>query len=284
MKCIYCLEEKDADEFSRDHVIPVSFGTFNNNLTLVNMVCEECNRELGKYVEFYLGKATYEGMMRYDFNIKNPEDLKGKPYISNLTIKVAEGKWKGAYAKRTFNSQLNKITILPFPQIGFKKRGVERYDFYPLWEIPSKEELDEAIYDIDSSRGFIILGCKLKDAMKRLDKKGFKIKFREDSYDYISKSNEDIECVTEWSINETVRRNIAKIALNYLANCQGVGFVLNEKFNDIREFIRWANKPDHPIFIMDDRPILADEPQGGKSRLGHIITLNWASDDNSIIA
>ena len=36
--------------------------------------------------------------------------------------------------------------------------------------------------------------------------------------------------------------------------------------------------------LMDDRPILADEPQGGESRLGHIITLNWASDNNSIIA
>jgi len=53
---------------------------------------------------------------------------------------------------------------------------------------------------------------------------------------------------------------------------------------DQSEYARWANKPNHPIFEMDYKPILADEPHEGKSRLGHIITLNWASDDNSIIS
>jgi hypothetical protein len=248
------------------------------------MVCKECNQELGKQLEFYLGKATYEGIMRYDFNIKTPEDLKGKPYRSNVAIRVDEGKLKGAYATRAFNFKLNKIIILPFPQIGFKKRGVEEYDFYPLWEIPSKEELDEAVHDIDNLKGVIILGCKLEDAKKRLDKRGFNIKFNDDYYDHTNKSNEDIRCKTEWSINETVKRGIAKIAFNYLTKCHGAEFVLNKKFDDVRKFIRWADKPNHPIFEMDDKPILADEPQDGKSRLGHIITLNWASDDNSIIA
>lgn len=109
MKCIYCLEDKDSGEFSRDHVIPESFGTFKNNLTLIEKVCEECNCELGRQLEFYLGVATYEGIMRYDFNIKDPKDLKGKPYSSNVVIKVGEGKLKGAYATRAFNFQLNKI-------------------------------------------------------------------------------------------------------------------------------------------------------------------------------
>lgn len=29
---------------------------------------------------------------------------------------------------------------------------------------------------------------------------------------------------------------------------------------------------------MDDNPILRDEPDEGKKRLGHIITVNWAAD------
>lgn len=174
--------------------------------------------------------------------------------------------------------------MLPFPQIGFKKRGFEEYDFYPLWEIPFKEKLDEAIYDIDNSRGLIILGCNLEDAKERLDKRGFAINFNEDIYNSLNQSDGDILCKVEWSINETIKRGIAKIAFNYLAYWQGAEFVFNEKFDNIRNFIRWANKPDHPTFEMDDKPILADEPWGGKSRLGHIITLNWASDDNSIVA
>ena len=47
LKCIYCLEDKDGEAFSRDHVIPKSFGIFDNKLTLINKLCEECNREMG---------------------------------------------------------------------------------------------------------------------------------------------------------------------------------------------------------------------------------------------
>jgi hypothetical protein len=284
LKCIYCLENKDANAFSRDHVIPVSFGAFNKNLTLINTVCEVCNRELGRHLEYYLGKATYEGIMRYDFNIKAPKDLRGVVKRSALVIKVNEGKLKGAFATRAFNSSLEKITVIPVPQIGFKRRGVEGYDFYPLWELPSKDELDATVYDIDHPRGLMIIGCKHKDATKRLNQKGFNVKFGEDVYDCIDQSDWDLECETQWTIDDTVKRSIAKIAFNYLAFCQGSELVMSEKFNDIRNFIRWNKKPGYSFFEMDDRTILADEPQEGKSRLGHIITVNWASDNRSVIA
>jgi hypothetical protein len=29
--CIYCAEEKEEAEFNRDHAIPESFGTFDDN-------------------------------------------------------------------------------------------------------------------------------------------------------------------------------------------------------------------------------------------------------------
>lgn len=48
MKCIYCLEDKQSNYFkNREHVLPESFGSFKNNFTLKNMVCDVCNVFLG---------------------------------------------------------------------------------------------------------------------------------------------------------------------------------------------------------------------------------------------
>jgi hypothetical protein len=52
MKCIYCKVEKDAKYFTKvEHVIPQSFGHFENNLTLRNVVCDDCNQYFGDNLE-----------------------------------------------------------------------------------------------------------------------------------------------------------------------------------------------------------------------------------------
>lgn len=40
MRCIYCLEDKEAPFFQKaEHVLPQSFGKFEQNFTLRDMVC-----------------------------------------------------------------------------------------------------------------------------------------------------------------------------------------------------------------------------------------------------
>lgn len=48
MKCVYCLQDKSPTAFTKaEHVIPQSFDVFKNNLTLIDLVCDDCNQLFG---------------------------------------------------------------------------------------------------------------------------------------------------------------------------------------------------------------------------------------------
>jgi hypothetical protein len=74
------------------------------------------------------------------------------------------------------------------------------------------------------------------------------------------------------------------MAFNYLVYWEGRDFLLNNSFDTSRNFIRYGQKADYPLVMVDENPILGDEPIEGRRRLGHIITVNWASDRISIVS
>jgi hypothetical protein len=284
MKCVYCIRDLSENMFTREHVFPESFGVFRDNFTLLNKVCHHCNQYFGNILELNLARDSLEGIKRYDFKINRSKEIKNLGRKSGLVIKVAEGILKGAYAFLTFSPEQDKPIIKPLPQVGFRKIDSGEYVFYPLWKIPRKAELNESEFDANKPKGILILGCKVEEAEKKLDEKGFKIKFGEEAQSGLEKANNTLECKIEWPIDDTIRRAVAKIAFNYLAFWEGVKFVLNEKFDPIRRYIRWGEKIDYPFVLVDSNPILADEPKAGRSRLGHVITINWASDNFSILS
>jgi hypothetical protein len=53
--CIYCREELGTEHFNKEHVIPLQFGTFENNQTLIHTVCRNCNAYFGNSLENALG-------------------------------------------------------------------------------------------------------------------------------------------------------------------------------------------------------------------------------------
>lgn len=97
IKCIYCNEIKNLKEYNTEHVIPESFGKFNNNHTLNGVVCWKCNQLFGDTIDLYLARDTYEGMIRFTNNIKNSKEFKNMGKNSKLKTKLYEGEFKGAY-------------------------------------------------------------------------------------------------------------------------------------------------------------------------------------------
>jgi protein-arginine kinase activator protein McsA len=72
MICIYCLENKNESSFQHtEHVIPRAFGTFEQNLTLNRIVCDDCNQYFGDNIELYLGRDSLEGISRYHYGIRS---------------------------------------------------------------------------------------------------------------------------------------------------------------------------------------------------------------------
>ncbi len=284
MRCIYCLKEKDKSFFNKiEHVIPKSFGSFENNFTLKNIVCDECNQFFGDKIEIGLARDTLEGTYRYDYNIKDPSEFKTAGKRSRLRINVFEGLLKGSYAYRYYSEREGRVLLKPLPQIGLLKRSCSDYEFFLLDKIPHKDSLDYSKYNPDDPKGILILGCELEFANKLLKEKGFNIKIKGEEIPPET-PNRDWLCHVEAEVDSTILRAIAKIGFNYLTYWQGDSFVMHKAFNMIRNFILKGEKAAYPLVRVVDTPILGDEPVAGKRRLGHLITVNWAVDKVSIAA
>ncbi|MDA8133638.1 MAG: hypothetical protein M0T82_03365 [Desulfobacteraceae bacterium] len=282
MKCIYCLKDLPDSSFRKtEHVLSQSFGKFKNNFTLNKIVCDACNQYFGDNLEIHLARETIEGMKRFDHNLKKAKEYKSPGKNSRLTIKLAEGPFKGAYAFREYSNVENNIILKPAAQIGFKKSGKSEYDYFLLEDIPENEHLLKT-YDLKQKKSIVVLGCVFEEAQKYLAEK--EIFFHADGSEYPMTPGADIGCKVEWAINQTIYRGIAKIAFNYFAYWAGSKTVLHEVFNPIRQYVRYGEKAAYPIVITLEKAILGDEPTVGKRRLGHLLTIDWSKNKLSLVA
>ena len=284
MKCIYCLKDKESCFFkSREHVLPESFGSFRNNFTLKTMVCDVCNDFFGKNIEIHLARDTFEGgTLRYETNVKNPSDFKSIGKKGQLNIKISEGKYKGIYVYRDYSDRDGKILIKPCPQIGFL-RICGDYEYYLLDKIPDKHKLNQNEYNLKDIISIRILACNPNHAKKLLNEKGFTIINLVDA-GYPNDFNDKFLCEVERDVDVVIFRAIAKIGFNYLAYWEGTDFVIHNSFDLIRNYIMRGEKSDIPLRGMQKGPFFSDEKCSNKKRLGHIIAINWESNERSLIA
>jgi len=274
--CIYCLEEKTEDHFSRaEHVMPQSFGKFEKNFTLRGVVCDECNHHFGNALELALGRDTFEGHARFRHGVKKPEDF--KPFRNRrVTFKITEGPFTGCHAYTEYVEEAGGIQVFPMPQVGFLIASTNRYEYFLLTEIPTIDELRKRGFDANNPKSIISLRMEPDEAQRVLAEKGITFNVRGEIPR--DPSRKDLEVEMALTIDDIVWRAIAKIAFNYLAYWQGAAFVLHPAFHVIRRFIRYGERPDYPLIQVADEAILADEPIEGERRLGNLITTAIAMD------
>jgi hypothetical protein len=282
MRCIYCLKDKDKPR-RIEHVIPQSFGVFKNNFVLREEVCDVCNQFLGDTLEMALARDTIEGIKRYDFHIKKPLEFKSLGKRSRLIFKIAEGFFRGAYAYREYSSQEKRILLKPCLQVGLLKVDGSGYEYFLSNKIPLVKSLSKDRYNLNDSKGIIILGNDYVIVDAVLKKQGYE--FRPGGeFDCPDKSSSLWMCNVKVSIDQTILRAAAKIAFNYLTYCMGVEFALQKDFNHVRRFILSGDNANQIPIRPIDKSILADEVGSDKRRLGHIVTINWAGDKTMILA
>ncbi len=281
-RCIYCQEAKPAEAFQRtEHVLPQSFGTFRNNLTLT-IVCDSCNQHFGDNVELALARDTYEGHSRFEYGVRNPEEFRPFGRNSRIILRIGEGEFAGAYAYREYCQEADDVVLRPLPQVGFFMVALGKYEYFLLDEIPTERELQEKGFDCwhpAAIRGLAIDEGQLRD---KLGEKG--ITFRYGGEVLPPQRSESVLCELEGRIDRTIFRAIAKIAFSYLAYWQRESFVNESAFDPLRRYIRYDEKPGYKLVDIRQEAILADEPIAGRRRLGHLITINWAQNGVSIIS
>ncbi len=280
--CIYCLEDKSEASYRKaEHVIPQSFGVFKNNFTLNQIVCDDCNKYFGDNLEIDLARYTYEGHSRFIFDVKKPEAYKSYGKKSRITIRIAEGQLKGAYAYREYSPDSNEIVLKPVPQVGFKKRDSDEYEYYLLDNIPDKKYLEENNFDLKHVQGIRAFGCEIEELKKTLLEKDISFAFGGDEIP--SGKEKDLLCEMEGTIDRKLSRAVAKIGFNYLAYWQNSNFMRQKDFDIARRYIRYGEDTPYPLVRVIEKPILADEDEN-RRRLCHLITVNWADDKVSIVS
>jgi hypothetical protein len=78
-----------------------------------------------------------------------------------------------------------------------------------------------------------------------------------------------------FTINQNLRRCIAKYAINYLACVCNSRFALAAEFDSVREFARFGTPPQQPLIRPHFNPILADDEQTERQTDGHLIVISW---------
>lgn len=284
MRCIYCLNDKPITSFTKaEHVMPQAFGRFQNNFTLNGVVCDDCNQYFGDNLEIDLGRDTVEGISRYEYGIRNPEDFKSFGKRSRLQQKkIAEGVLKGAFIYLTYSPELKQVTSKPLPQVGFQSKTSSDYIYFLLDEIPDKTELENQ--GLDYSANVRAFGDSFEAIEQALASKDIFPEFQKE-IPLPDKISEKLLIEYEASVDSIIRRAIAKIAFNYLAYWQGAEFVLQDIFNPIRFYIRNGERESNTLFVtIRDESILKDEPSEGLRRLIHIVTVNWAQSGDAIVS
>lgn len=274
MICIYCLEDKSLSEFSnKEHVIPQSFGKFEQNLTLINKVCNECNQYFGDNLEIDFARDTYEGSIaRYNYGIKKPTEFQTTGRKSRIKIRVKEGLLKGSYEHRVYLPQRGEICLEPLPQVGFLRADSSGYDYFLLDEIPSSVFFNNQVHNISNPKGILTIGCDHKRAEEALNRKGFSFGPEENhEVAYIHPGPSKVYGKND----RKIARAIAKIGFSYLAYWEGAEFILQNDFNPIRDYIRHGKQPNFPAIDISKTPILPEERGISYRKLGHIIVTDW---------
>lgn len=281
-RCMYCLNEKTNDHFRKaEHVLPQSFGRFENNFTLRDSVCDECNQYFGDNLELALARDTYEGHLRFSHRVKDQAEFRPFGSASRIVMRVLEGPFEGAFAYRQYSPQAAEVVIQPLPQVGFLMSGSGKYAYFLLDDLPTEQELRERGFDSQHQRAICGIAVDGDTLRAKLEERG--ITFQRNGEVVPPQQSQSLLCEMEGSIDQQIFRAVAKIAFNYLLYWQGPAFLSKESFDAARRYIRYGENPGYRMVAIRQEAILADEPIVGRRRLGHLITTGWARDGVSII-
>jgi len=278
-KCIYCQNEFARDGFSKEHVIPQLLGTFEQNLTLINTVCKDCNNYFGRVLEPVLAVGSWEGIQRLREHLGDYS-----PRVTDLldTERVAfrydgTGPHRGILLAPSYRDGELQVGLVP--QVGFKSRKTGEFGFVPIWDL--RKHHKQLPPESQKHRG-ILLVCRNtteKDLLVwLLATRGIKYPKKVDWIHPIvldQKPNVEINSM----VDSVYRRSIAKIAFNYLAKSMESTdrqFIHSADFDPARRFIRYGDDPGYNVVAPPSHhPVLSDDSPFYRIPKVHVVSRGW---------
>lgn len=282
MTCIYCQRDLPQSAFSREHVIPRAFGTFEQNLTLIDHVCADCNQYFGDTIDFALARGSAEAVYRLDEGVRPPQSAEA---LRRDRVRIAwtqEGDWNGVLLRLTADP--TGLVVEPIPQVGFARQAGEGFTFVPEEVLgDSQRPLPPGL---NANKGLFLIANSDETQRRLLDAleaRGIAFQEHRRASPPIQ-VGENLPVEIRTTMDSLIFRCVAKIAFNYLAYTQSREFVLQEDFSAIRQFIRYGDDPGYAVIVVDSQPILRDDSVMKRQTNGHLVTVDWAQDRTSIVA
>lgn len=279
---MYCLNE--GVPFTKEHVIPRAFGTFENNLTLAPeerpTVCGDCNQLFGDTLDLELGRDSLEGLQRFHEKVADPTKIE-KYFGSNLQVRLPQDGPYGPVQIRFVEPRPNSsvLGIEPVPQVCFRRRD-------DTWICYTEDELAEV--DPKNDPDLVTEGFKLyyaasdgEEAEERLvdllATKGITFENRT-PIEGLPGDETEITADIESELTGVLSRALAKIAFNYMtwvAYPDDPTFPYKEEFDPVRNFIREGDGRAADFLDVRDEPILTGDGDRIRRANGHLVTLKW---------
>lgn len=232
--CIYCLAEKSEPDFNVEHVIPKSFGTFGSQTpTLVQTVCKDCNDYFCKELDPVISRDSYEGITRYPLGIKSRE---ARPQ-TKIRISVPDTDEMGNF--RGARVWLNGVTggMELYNQVSFIEKNTGKRIFFTEDELDGLALNERGLSDKDMS----VLARSQREhdeLINKLISRGIIKKFEQKGTFDGAPLSKPIHPFLEGTVDDFVKRALAKIGFNFAAKFIGKDEVLKDRWHPVREYIR----------------------------------------------
>lgn len=230
-RCIYCLQDKVHVEFNREHVFPDGFGKLNGALTLHSCeVCKECNSYFDKVLDRALLRDTGIGLMRFIVGARHPSEYKHAGRRSRLKSQYTDGPRPGVLVH--VECAPTDLAVTEVPQVIFRDNAGCRHA-YSISQLPSFSQLP---LGCDANHVEIRGTADMQEVAGALRRAGYELLGHETPRE--EQPTGPVHVRTTWTLDDTDRRALMKIAFNYLTYVSGPSVALQDEFNATRGFIR----------------------------------------------
>jgi hypothetical protein len=272
--CIYCRHDQ-REQFSREHVIPRSLGSFQDNLT-IGSVCLGCNQYFGKHLDLQLARESAESVVRMQYGLGKRD---AAPRKSTVIARInVPGPMFGAKVLLGPNAAGDGIEITYLPQVALQGKDSEDWKWY-LEEDLTPEMLQTPpkgigiIYFVTSEKQL----ARLRSRLREFGLPATKVVKR----DRVLPGTPLTARVTV-QFYSNLARCVAKIAFNYLAYATGenTACLLREEFDAIRSFVRQGENPGAGFVYFSSSPRF--DPEDRKGSFVDILAVGWDPANQNI--
>jgi hypothetical protein len=272
MRCIYCLEKKDASHYTgREHVIPQAFGLFDSNNFVLKCVCDACNKCFGDGIDMKLARDSVEGMERINVGLKSPAEYRSLGTRSTSHVEFLEGPAAGGWGYNIPNPNGPAIGMMAFPQVWFGRSEdgpFEKFRVDPD-EVPTKDQLIAKGWT--PAEMLFVRFFEVTDLRALMTAKGFSMDGMEMGTITMPAPGARLRAETVTRIDHPERRAVTKIALNYLAAVVGWREALLPQFDVARRYARHGEAEARVRVYVHENPWFL-------GRRGHYVSISRVED------